>query len=107
MTFTMVTTAELTVPGAKYVLCVIHSQYWRNVSSSFGLARLARANLLGSELIGRTMKVFGEGLHNLQVALHGSLRVITTPVDHSPITILSSHFNDIRATTVVARYAAC
>ena len=24
------------------------------------------------------MKVFGEGLHNFQVALHGSLRVITT-----------------------------
>jgi hypothetical protein len=29
------------------------------------------------------------------------------PVDHSPKTVLSSHFNNIRATTVIARYAAC
>jgi len=39
--------------------------------------RLISADLFRSKLIRGTMKVLGEGLHNLQVALHGSLRVIT------------------------------
>src|SRR5580658_7699648 len=39
---------------------------------------LIGADLFGSELIWSTVKILGEGLHNFQVALHGSLRVITT-----------------------------
>src|SRR3954465_1226305 len=40
--------------------------------------RLIGTDLFGSELVRRAMKVFSEGLHNFQVALHGSLRVIPT-----------------------------
>src|SRR5260370_35562207 len=49
------------------------------IQLSFGeQIHLICADLLRPELIRRTMKVLGEGLHNLQVALHGSLRVSPT-----------------------------
>ncbi len=39
---------------------------------------LIGADLLRPKLVGGTMEIVGEGLHDLQVAFHGSLRVITT-----------------------------
>jgi hypothetical protein len=49
------------------------------VQLSFGeQVYLIGTDLVRSKLIRSTAKILGEGLHNLQVALHGSLRVITT-----------------------------